>query len=109
MKAAGLWAPNVPVDHGGLGLSFTALAAAYEEMNRSVFGPVCFGAAAPDDGNMRLLAQIGTPEQQAWWLTPVAEGRERSAFAMTEPAPGAGSDPSMMLTRADRTNTGYRI
>ncbi|MEO1471698.1 MAG: acyl-CoA dehydrogenase family protein, partial [Pseudomonadota bacterium] len=109
VKAAGLWAPNVPEAHGGLGLSFTALAAAYEEMNRSVFGPVCFNAAAPDDGNMRLLAQIGTPEQQAWWLAPLVAGEVRSAFAMTEPAPGAGSDPSMMLTRAERTNRGYRI
>lgn len=108
-QEAGLWAPNLPAEHGGLGLPFAGLAASYEEMNRSVFGPVCFGAAAPDDGNMRLLAQIGTPEQQAWWLKPVAEGRERSAFAMTEPAPGAGSDPSMMRTRAERTNTGYRI
>ncbi|MEM7499993.1 MAG: acyl-CoA dehydrogenase family protein [Pseudomonadota bacterium] len=109
VQEAGLWAPNLPAAHGGLGLPFSGLAASYEEMNRSVFGPVCFGAAAPDDGNMRLLAQIGTPEQQDWWLKPVAEGRERSAFAMTEPAPGAGSDPSMMLTRAERTNTGYRI
>ncbi|MEL6576721.1 MAG: acyl-CoA dehydrogenase family protein [Pseudomonadota bacterium] len=108
-QEAGLWAPNLPAEHGGLGLPFAGLAASYEEMNRSVFGPVCFGAAAPDDGNMRLLAQIGTPEQQAWWLKPVAEGRERSAFAMTEPAPGAGSDPSMMRTRAERTNPGYRI
>ncbi|MEO1274580.1 MAG: acyl-CoA dehydrogenase family protein [Pseudomonadota bacterium] len=109
VQAAGLWAPNVPVAQGGLGLTFTGLAAAYEEMNRSVFGPVCFNAAAPDDGNMRLLAQIGTPLQQADWLAPVVAGQARSAFAMTEPAPGAGSDPSMMLTRAERTNTGYRV
>ncbi|MEM7529973.1 MAG: acyl-CoA dehydrogenase family protein [Pseudomonadota bacterium] len=109
VQAAGLWAPNLPVAHGGQGLSFAGLAASYEEMNRSVFGPVCFGAAAPDDGNMRLLSQIGTPEQQDWWLKPVASGQERSAFAMTEPSPGAGSDPSMMQTRAERTNTGYRI
>ncbi|MEO1724673.1 MAG: acyl-CoA dehydrogenase family protein [Pseudomonadota bacterium] len=109
VREAGLWAPNLPAEHGGLGLSFAGLAASYEEMNRSVFGPVCFGAAAPDDGNMRLLAQIGTAEQQDWWLKPVAAGVERSAFAMTEPAPGAGSDPSMMRTRAEKTNTGYRI
>lgn len=109
VKDAGLWAPNVPKAHGGLGLSFCALAASYEEMNRSVFGPVCFNAAAPDDGNMRLLAQVGTPEQQAWWLAPLVAGEMRSAFAMTEPAPGAGSDPSMMRTRAERTNRGWRI
>ena len=109
VREAGLWAPNLPEADGGLGLSFCALAASYEEMNRSVFGPACFNAAAPDDGNMRLLSQIGTPEQKDWWLAPVARGEMRSAFAMTEPAPGSGSDPTMMLTRAERTNTGYRI
>jgi len=109
VKAAGLWAPQVPRAQGGLGLPFVALAAAYEEMNRSVFGPVAFNAAAPDDGNMRLLAQIGTPDQRAWWLAPVVAGEMRSAFAMTEPHPGSGSDPGMMLTRADRTNRGWRI
>lgn len=102
VKAAGLWAPAVPKSEGGLGLSFVALAAAYEEMNQSIFGPCCFNAAAPEDGNMRLLAQVGTPEQRAWWLRPVVEGKERSAFAMTEPHPGSGSDPTMMLTTAER-------
>ncbi|MBK0399697.1 acyl-CoA dehydrogenase family protein [Limibaculum sp. M0105] len=109
VKAEGLWAPNVPKALGGLGLPFIGLAAAYEEMNRSVFGPACFNAAAPDDGNMRLLAQVGTPQQQDWWLKPVIAGEMRSAFAMTEPHPGAGSDPTMMITRAERTNRGYRI
>jgi acyl-CoA dehydrogenase len=109
VKALGLWAPNVPKDLGGLGLPFVGLAAAYEEMNRSVFGPACFNAAAPDDGNMRLLTQVGTPEQQDWWLKPVIAGEMRSAFVMTEPHPGSGSDPTMMLTRAERTNRGWRI
>ncbi|PJA59755.1 MAG: acyl-CoA dehydrogenase, partial [Rhodobacterales bacterium CG_4_9_14_3_um_filter_71_31] len=44
VKAAGLWAPNVPTARGGLGLPFVALAAAYEEMNRALFGPACFNA-----------------------------------------------------------------
>jgi len=77
-------------------------AACYEAMNASIFGPVCFNCAAPDDGNMRLLATIGTPAQKARWLAPIADGRVRSAFAMTEPHPGSGSDPSMMQTRAER-------
>ncbi|PKP62555.1 MAG: acyl-CoA dehydrogenase, partial [Alphaproteobacteria bacterium HGW-Alphaproteobacteria-8] len=101
VKAAGLWAPNVPVARGGLGLSFVALAAAYEEMNRSLFGPACFNAAAPDDGNMRLLHSVGSEAQQAW-IAPVVRGEMRSAFAMTEPPPGAGSDPGMMRTRAEK-------
>jgi acyl-CoA dehydrogenase len=101
VRAAGLWAPNVPRDRGGLGLSFVALAAACEEMNRSIFGPVCFNAAAPDDGNMRVIHQVGTDAQRDW-IAPVVRGEARSAFAMTEPHPGAGSDPAMMLTRAER-------
>ena len=102
VRAEGMWAPAVPRGEGGLGLSFVALAAAYEEMNRSIFGPCCFNAAAPEDGNMRLLAQIGTDAQREWWLRPVVAGEMRSAFAMTEPHPGSGSDPTMMRTRAER-------
>ena len=102
VRAEGMWAPAVPRGEGGLGLSFVALAAAYEEMNRSIFGPCCFNAAAPEDGNMRLLAQIGTDAQREWWLRPVVAGEMRSAFAMTEPHPGSGSDPTMMRTQAER-------
>jgi acyl-CoA dehydrogenase len=102
VKAAGLWAPQVPKALGGLGLSVVARAALYEEMNWSIFGPACFNAAAPDDGNMTVLAKVATPAQQARWLAPIVDGRVRSAFAMTEPHPGSGSDPAMMLTRAER-------
>lgn len=109
VKRHGLWAPNVPEALGGLGQSFCGLAASYEEMNRARFGPVAFNAAAPDDGNMRLLAKIGTDAQKDWWLAPVVSGEMRSAFAMTEPHPGSGSDPSMMLTRAERVQGGWRI
>lgn len=101
-KAAGLWTLQLPRDAGGLGLPFIGIAACYEEMNRSIFGPVCFNAAAPDDGNMRLLNQVGTEAQKRRWLDPIVEGRVRSAFAMTEPHPGGGSDPSMIRTRAER-------
>lgn len=101
-RAAGLWALQLPREWGGQGLPMVGLAACYEEMNRSIFGPVCFNAAAPDDGNMRLLSQVATPAQKERWLRPIAEGRVRSAFAMTEPHPGGGSDPSMMRTRAER-------
>lgn len=101
-KAAGLWTLQLPKDVGGQGLPMVGVAACYEEMNRSIFGPVCFNAAAPDDGNMRLLSMVGTPPQKERWLAPIVEGRVRSAFAMTEPHPGGGSDPSMMKTRAER-------
>ncbi len=100
--AAGLWAPQTPQELGGMGLSRLAMAVMYQEANRSIFGPVTFNAAAPDDGNMMLLAKVGTPAQQDRWLRPIVEGRARSAFAMTEPAPGGGSDPGMIRTRAVR-------
>ena len=91
VKAAGLWAPQIAREHGGLGLPYIGVAALYEEMGKSIFGAVAFNCAAPDDGNMRLLQQVGTPEQKRWWLQPVVDGKVRSAFAMTEPMPGVSS------------------
>ncbi len=108
-QAAGLWSPQVPQAHGGLGLSMVAQAAFYEAANRSLFGPVVFNCAAPDDGNMRVLAQAGTPAQRARWLDPIARGEVRSAFAMTEPAPGGGSDPGMIVTRATKRGDRFVI
>jgi acyl-CoA dehydrogenase len=102
VKAAGLWAPQMPRERGGLGLNTVGMAACYEEMNRSIFGPVAFNCAAPDDGNMFLLNRVATEEQKHRWLDPIIEGRVRSSFAMTQPAPGAGSDPSMMRTTATK-------
>jgi len=101
-KAAGLWAPQMPKAKGGQGLPVTGMAACYEEMGRSIFGPVVFNCAAPDDGNMLLLEKVASETQKARWLQPVVDGRVRSAFAMTEPMPGAGSDPSAMRTRAEK-------
>jgi acyl-CoA dehydrogenase len=108
-KAQGLWSPQVPVALGGMGLPMVGQAAMYEEANRSIFGPVCFNCAAPDDGNMRLLATVGTEVQKARWLAPIVSGEVRSAFAMTEPAPGGGSDPAMIGTKAERIAGGWRI
>jgi len=109
-RGAGLWCIQLPVSHGGQGLDTVGMAACYEAMNRSIFGPAVFNSAAPDDGNMMLLAKIGTPEQRRRWLEPVVSGAVRSAFAMTEPAPGAGSDPAgMMRTRARRDGDDWVI
>lgn len=101
-KAAALWAPQSPKEFGGMALPIVAWAAMYEEAGRSVFGPLAFNCMAPDDGNMNLLAKVGTPAQKEKWLRPIVDGRVRSSFAMTEPAPGGGSDPSMIRTRAER-------
>ena len=101
-KAAGLWAPQMPKDRGGQGLNVVGMAACYEEMNYSIFGPVTFNCAAPDDGNMTVINKVGTEEQKTRWMQPIIDGKVRSSIVMTEPAPGAGSDPTMMLTTATR-------
>jgi acyl-CoA dehydrogenase len=108
-KAAGLWAPQMPKTRGGQGLSLVGMAACYEEMNHSLFGPVTFNCAAPDDGNMIVLNKIATEAQKARWLQPIIDGAVRSSIAMTEPAPGAGSDPSMMLTTASRRGDRWTV
>jgi acyl-CoA dehydrogenase len=101
-RAEGLWAPQVAAARGGMGLPAIGWAAMYEEANRSIFGPVVFNCAAPDDGNMNLIGKVGTPAQQDRWLQPIADGKVRSAFVMTEPDGGAGSDPGMTKTTATR-------
>ncbi|WP_320177590.1 acyl-CoA dehydrogenase family protein [Roseovarius pacificus] len=102
-RAEGLWCFQMPKERGGQGVGVVGMAALYEEMNRSIFGPVCFNAAAPDDGNMILLEKVGTEAQKERWLQPIIDGKVRSAFVMTEPHPGSGSDPAgMMVTRATR-------
>ena len=108
-RAAGLWCLQLPEDQGGRGVGLLGMAVCYEEMNRSIFGPVVFNSAAPDDGNMMVLNRLGTPEQKERWLAPIARGDVRSAFAMTEPAPGGGSDPSMIRTFARREGDRYVV
>src|SRR6185369_6572560 len=92
-RAEGLWAPQAPKAYGGMALPIVGWAAMYEEANRSIFGPLAFNCAAPDDGNMNLLALVGTDAQKDKWLRPIVDGKVRSSFAMTGPAPGGGSDP----------------
>jgi hypothetical protein len=89
-KDAGLWAPQMPVARGGLGLPLASIAVCYEELNYALFGPVVCNAAAPDDGNMTVLNKVATEAQKERWLQPIVDGRVRSAFAMTEPHPGGG-------------------
>tara|TARA_B110000483_G_scaffold71087_1_gene88698 strand:- start:1204 stop:2403 length:1200 start_codon:yes stop_codon:yes gene_type:complete len=108
-KASGLWAPQMPIERSGLGLGPIGMAVLYEEMNRSIFGPVCFNCAAPDDGNMYILNKIASTEQKVKWLDPIINGDVRSALAMTEPAPGGGSDPSMIKTEAVYSNNKWVV
>lgn len=108
-REAGLFAPTVARELGGLGLDHRAQAVVLEEAGYSLLGPQALHCAAPDEGNMNLLAKVAGPEQVERFLRPLAEGRVRSAFAMTEPAPGAGSDPSMLRTTATRVDGGWSI
>ena len=108
-KKAGLWAPQSPKEYGGMDLPIVAWAAIYEEAARSIFGPLAINCMAPDDGNMILLKMVGTREQKEKWLKPIVEGRVRSTFTMTEPAPGGGSDPSMIKTQAEKKGDRYII
>ena len=101
-KAAGLWAPQMPRSLGGLGLPMVGQAAFYEAANRSIFGPPIFNCAAPDDGNMRLLWQVARDDQKERWLKPIVDGAVNSSIVMTEPAPGGGSDPGMIRTKAEK-------
>ena len=101
-RAAGLWAPQMPVERGGLGLNTVGMAVFYETAARSIFGPVCLNCAPPDDGNMFLLNRVAREDQKDRWLQPIIDGKLCSSLIMTEPAPGAGSDPTAMLTRAEK-------
>jgi acyl-CoA dehydrogenase len=99
-RRAELLSPHVAPEYGGLGLAHTGRAIAFEEAGYSLLGPVAMNVFAPDEGNMHLLEAVATHEQKAQWLKPLAAARIRSCFCMTEPAPGAGSDPSMLATTA---------
>ena len=105
----GLWCLQLKPETGGQGLGKIGMAVCYEEMNRSIFGPVIFNSAAPDDGNMMVLEQAGTPAQKERWLDPIVRGDVRSSFVMTEPHPGGGSDPGMMTTTATKKGDSYVI
>lgn len=108
-RKAGLFAPHVATELGGLGLGIRDQVAVFEEAGRSLLGPVALNCSAPDEGNMHLLAEVADPEQRERYLAPLAAGDVRSCFAMTEPAPGAGSDPAMLRTEARRVDGGWSI
>ena len=108
-RAAGLLTPHASIEMGGLGLSHIAKAAVFEEAGYSWLGPTALNIHAPDEGNIHLMEEVATPAQKERWLRPQVQGHTRSCFAMTEPAPGAGADPSMLATTAVRDGDDYVI
>ncbi|MBL7252999.1 acyl-CoA dehydrogenase family protein [Paractinoplanes lichenicola] len=108
-RQEGIFAPHAPTAYGGLGLGMVERAPVFEAAGRSLFGPMALNINAPDEGNVHLLDQIATEAQRARYLEPLARGSVRSAFAMTEPPPGAGSDPSALQTSAETVPGGWVI
>jgi alkylation response protein AidB-like acyl-CoA dehydrogenase len=108
-RAHGLLTPHASREMGGLGLSHVAKAILFEEAGYSHLGPTALNIHAPDEGNIHLMEAVASEAQKDRWLRPMVQGRIRSCFAMTEPGPGAGSDPSMLRTTAVRDGDDYII
>jgi len=108
VKKRGLWAPHLPTDLGGGGLSLTEFAHVSAALGETPIGHYLFNAQAPDIGNCELLHAHGSAEQKKTWLEPLARGEIRSCFAMTEPE-FAGSNPVWLATTARRDGDDYVI
>ncbi len=108
-RRAGLLSVHVAKEYGGLGLDHVGKAVVLEAAGYSMLGPVALHCHAPDEGNIHLLEEVASPEQKERYLRPLATGEVRSCFAMTEPHPGAGSDPGMLATRAEKDGNGFVI
>jgi acyl-CoA dehydrogenase len=96
-RSAGIFAPQAPRDLGGGGFRFDDAGVLLEEAGYSLLGPLALNCAAPDEGNIHLIHQVGTPEQHEAYLRPLVCGDVRSCFSMTEPPPGAGDEPLLTL------------
>ncbi|MCE4071485.1 acyl-CoA dehydrogenase family protein [Pseudomonas sp. NY15436] len=108
-REAGLLTPHASRDLGGLGLSHIAKAIVFEEAGYSPLGPTAMNIAAPDEGNIHMMEVVASQTQKDRWLKAQIAGETRSCFCMTEPAPGAGADPSMLQTTAVKDGDHYII
>jgi acyl-CoA dehydrogenase len=97
-----VYCPQIDEAYGGMGMDFIDALPAFEQAGRSLLGPPAMRVDAPDEGNMHTLELVGTDEQKERWLRPLVAGEIKSAFAMTEPMQGAGSDPKMLKTTAEK-------
>jgi acyl-CoA dehydrogenase len=100
-RERGIYTPHLPEEYGGLGIGVLGMALINQECGVSGLASLGLNAMAPDEGNMHTLLLAGTEEQKERWLRPLAEGRIRSCFAMTEPDV-ASSDPTTLETTAVR-------
>jgi len=101
-KEYGVYAPQIDEEYGGMGYDFRDVLPTFEQAGRSSLGPMAMRVDAPDEGNMHLLEMHGTELQKEQYLVPLVEGEIRSGFSMTEPMQGAGSDPKMLRTTAEK-------
>jgi len=108
VKRLGLWAPQLPTKFGGLGLSLAEFGRVSEVLGRTPLGHYLFNCQAPDAGNLEILMEYGTSEQQDKWMRPLVAGEIRSCFSMTEPD-FAGSNPTWMKTTAVKEGDEYVI
>jgi acyl-CoA dehydrogenase len=108
VRQAGLWAPHLPEEYGGAGLSFLEHAYMNEVLAYAVGAASLFGVVAPNSGNQSILVKYGTAEQKRKWLLPLIEGKLESGFSMTEPD-SAGSDPRSLRTTARREGNEWVI
>ncbi|AGN00162.1 acyl-CoA dehydrogenase [Salinarchaeum sp. Harcht-Bsk1] len=98
----GVYAPQIAEEHGGMGYEFRDVLPTFEQAGRSILGPLAMRVDAPDEGNMHLLEMQGTEIQKEQYLEPLVAGDIASGFSMTEPLQGAGSDPKMIQTTAEK-------
>ena len=108
VREMGLFTPQIPKNHGGLGLSLYQLGQIYEILGQTFYGLYVFNCQAPDAGNMEILMEHGTEYQKENFLNPLVAGKARSCFSMTEPD-YAGSNPIMMGTTAIKDGSNYVI
>ena len=106
-RALGFGPPRLPVAAGGLGLSWEECCGFFEEVGRSFLGPGALDCAPPGQPDVAVLERLANPAQRERYLGTLARGEVRSCFAMTEPAPGVGSDPRMLKATARREGDGW--
>lgn len=101
-REAGIYCPQISEEYGGMGEDFRDALPVFEEAGRSLLGAPAMRVDAPDEGNMHTFELVGTDEQKEKYLRPLVAGEIRSCFSMTEPMQGAGSDPKMIKTHAEK-------